>query len=262
VTTPVPETRKIQRYGWIPDLPDHRDHLYAAPPEVLEQLPPSVDLREGCPKTVYDQGHLGSCTANAIAGAFEFDLLRQGLRDFMPSRLFIYYNERAREGTVPCDSGAMIRDGIKSVVKQGVCDENEWAYDIARFADQPPGTCYTDAKRNRAAGYQRVPRTLNQFKGCLAHGYPIVFGFRVYQSFESPEVARTGVVPMPAPGEEALGGHAVLAVGYDDATGRFLVRNSWGPDWGDGGYFTLPYGYLTDRGLSSDFWALLQVTCA
>jgi C1A family cysteine protease len=147
------------------------------------------------------------------------------------------------------------------VVKQGVCDENEWPYDIARFAEQPAGRCYADAHRNRAAGYQRVPRTLNQFKGCLAHGYPIVFGFRVYQSFESPEVARTGEVPLPAPGEEALGGHAVLAVGYEDATGRFLVRNSWGPDWGNAGYFTLPYGYLTDRGLSSDFWALLQVTC-
>lgn len=260
MTTPVPEARQIQRFGWIPDLPDHRDHLYAAPPDVLEVLPSSVDLRDRCPKTVYDQGHLGSCTANAIAGAFEFDLLRQGLADFMPSRLFIYYNERAREGTIPVDSGAMIRDGIKSVVNLGVCDETEWPYDIARFADEPSAQCYTDARGNRAAGYQRVPRVLNQLKGCLAHGYPIVFGFRVYESFQSREVARTGEVPMPGPDEPALGGHAVLAVGYDDATGRFLVRNSWGLDWGNGGYFTLPYAYLTDRGLSSDFWAILQVT--
>jgi C1A family cysteine protease len=260
MATPVPEPRRIQRFGWIPDLPDHRDQLYAASPEVLDQLPPSVDLRDSCPKTVYDQGHLGSCTANAIAAAFEFTLLRQGLDDFMPSRLFIYYNERARGGTIPCDSGAMIRDGIKSVVKQGVCDENTWPYDITRFAEQPPAQCYTDAGHNRAAGYQRVPRLLNQLKGCLAHGYPIVFGFRVYETFEGPEVARTGVVPMPGTQEQALGGHAVLAVGYDDATERFQVRNSWGTQWGNGGYFTMPYEYLTRRGLSSDFWAILQVT--
>src|SRR3954447_3744170 len=103
MTTPVPETRPIKRFGWIPDLPDHRDFLYAAPPAVLGELPPAVDLRDGCPKTVYDQGQLGSCTANAIAAAFEYEVLRQRLADFMPSRLFIYYNERVREGTVPCD---------------------------------------------------------------------------------------------------------------------------------------------------------------
>ena len=256
----APESRRIQRYGWIPDLPDQRDHLYAAPRTVLEVLPSKVDLRDKCPKTVYDQGQLGSCTANAIAAAFEFDLLRQNLADFMPSRLFIYYNERARENTIASDSGAMIRDGIKSVVKLGVCDETEWPYQISRFADKPPARCYADAKKNTAIGYQRVPRLLAQCKGCLAHGNPIVFGFRVYESFESPEVAKTGDAPMPGPNEQPLGGHAVLAVGYDDATRRFLVRNSWGPNWGDGGYFTLPYEYFTEPGLSSDFWALIEVS--
>ena len=104
-----------------------------------------------------------------------------------------------------------------------------------------------------------MPRVLNQIKGCLAHGYPFVFGFPVYESFESQEVAKTGVVPMPGSSEQMLGGHAVLAVGYDDATQRFLVRNSWGDGWGMGGYFTMPYAYLMDRGLSSDFWAILSV---
>jgi C1A family cysteine protease len=254
MTAPTP--RKTKRYGWVPDLPDQRDHIFAAPPTVLAELPPSVDLREKCPKDIYDQGQLGSCTANAIGAAFEFELIKQGLTDFMPSRLFIYYNERAREGTIECDSGAMIRDGIKSVAKQGVCDEVSWPYEISKFTAEPPATCYAEALNNRATTYQRVARTLPQLKGCLANGFPIVFGFRVYQSFESAEVARTGEVPMPGPKEEALGGHAVLAVGYDDSRGRFLVRNSWGVGWGDAGYFTMPYAYLTERGLSSDFWAI------
>jgi C1A family cysteine protease len=259
VATPAPKPRKIQRYGWIPDLPDQRDHIFAAPPTVVAALPPSVDLRVQCPRQIYDQGQLGSCTANAIAAALEFDLLKQGLTDFMPSRLFIYYNERVIEGTVKSDSGAMIRDGIKTVAKQGVCTEELWKYDIAEFAVKPPARCYQAAVKNRVLSYQRVPQSLTSIKGCLAHGYPVVFGFQVYESFESQHVAKTGVVPLPATTEELLGGHAVLAVGYDDASARFLVRNSWGPEWGQGGYFTMPYPYLTERNLSSDFWAVMQV---
>jgi C1A family cysteine protease len=257
MTTPIP--RRNGRFGWIPDLPDHRDHIFSAPAPVLGTLPPSVDLRAGCPPTVYDQGQLGSCTANAIAAAFEFDLGKQQLPDFMPSRLFIYYNERVIEGTVDSDSGAMIRDGIKSVAKQGVCSEDEWKYDTDRFAEKPPGTCYEAALDNQALSYQRVPQSLNQMRGCLAHGYPFVFGFTVYESFEGDEVAKTGEVPLPGAGEGVLGGHAVLAVGYDNASARFTVRNSWGPEWGLGGYFTIPYAYLTDRGLASDFWRISKV---
>ncbi len=258
MTTPTP--RRIKRYGWVPDLPDRRDHLFAAPPAILTDLPSSVDLREQCPKEIYDQGHLGSCTANAIGAAFEFGLLKQGLPDFMPSRLFIYYNERVVLGTEETDSGAMIRDGIKSVAKQGVCTEESWPYDITRFTEKPSDACYQEALDNRVRAYQRVTRRLDQLKGCLAQGFPFVFGFLVYPSFETADVARTGTVPMPGEDESPLGGHAVLAVGYDDATGRFLVRNSWGADWGDDGHFTLPYEYLTNRGLSSDFWALTQVS--
>jgi C1A family cysteine protease len=257
MTTPTP--RQNGRYGWVPDLPDQRDHIFSVPTPVLGTLPPSVDLRAQCPPTVYDQGRLGSCTANAIGAAFEFDLLKQGLSDFMPSRLFIYYNERVILGTVDSDSGAMIRDGIKSVHKQGVCTEDDWKYDIERFTEKPPASCYESALGNQALAYQRIPQSLNQLRGCLAHGFPFVFGFTVYESFESAEVARTGDAPLPAAGEAVLGGHAVLAVGYDDATTRFTVRNSWGPDWGNGGYFTLPYAYLTDRGLASDFWTISQV---
>jgi C1A family cysteine protease len=247
--------RKIKRYGWIPDLPDRRDHLYAVPSTILLKLPPMVDLRPQCPP-VYDQGQLGSCTANAIAAAIEFERMKQGLQDFIPSRLFIYYDERAMEGTIASDSGAQIRDGIKSVAKQGACPESEWPYDISKFAVQPASQCYQDALKDRAVQYSRVARNLDQMKGCLASGYPFVLGFTVYPSFESPEVAQSGIAPMPQPGEAPIGGHAVLAAGYDDGQQRFIVRNSWGTGWGMAGYFTLPYGYLTDRGLSSDFWTI------
>jgi len=251
---------KIKRYGWVADTPDQRDHIYAAPVAHLKKLPPKVDLRSKCPTVIYDQGQLGSCTGNAIACAIQFDRLKQNRKpDFIPSRLFIYYNERDMEGTVSSDSGAQIRDGIKSVAKLGDCPESEWPYVISRFATKPPAKCFSDALKYKAVLYQRVMQSLNQMKGCLASGYPFVFGFSVYESFESPQVAKTGAVPMPTSSERQLGGHAVLAVGYDDKQQRFIVRNSWGRSWGIGGYFTMPYAYLTDDNLASDFWTIRVV---
>jgi C1A family cysteine protease len=251
---------KIQRYGWVPDLPDARDHLYAAPAPVLRALPPKQDLREACPP-VYDQGQLGSCTGNAIAGAIHFDRMKQKLKPaFTPSRLFIYYNERVMEGTVESDSGAQIRDGIKSVSHLGDCPEPDYPYDISKFAQRPSAKAYKDALKYKAVSYSRLVPVLNQLQGCLASGYPFVFGFTVYESFESQEVANTGVVPMPASSEQVLGGHAVLAVGYDDAAQRFIVRNSWGTDWGQQGYFTMPYAYLTSSSLSDDFWTIRLIS--
>jgi C1A family cysteine protease len=148
-------------YGWVPDLPDNRDFMYAAPVENLAALPAKVDLRSKCPKEVYDQGQLGSCTANAIAGALEFDQLKQGLNAFTPSRLFIYYNERVIEHTVNEDSGAQIRDGIKSVGSIGAPPETDWPYVIANFAVKPPPKTTHDAPLGKAVRYQRVPQILN-----------------------------------------------------------------------------------------------------
>lgn len=252
----------VSRYGWVPDLPDQRDHLYAAPAATLSVLPPSVDLRTQCPP-VYDQGQLGSCTANAIGAAIQFDQLKQGATSCVPSRLFIYYNERVMEHTVNSDSGAQIRDGIKSVAKLGACRElPTWPYDITKFAQQPPPPAYEEGLLNQVLQYQRLTHIVNQMKGCLASGYPFVFGFTVYESFESDDVAKTGVLQMPGSKEQVVGGHAVLAVGYSDASQRFIVRNSWGPDWGQQGYFTMPYAYLSNSDLADDFWTIRLVEAA
>jgi C1A family cysteine protease len=242
-------------YGWTPDLPDHRDHLYGAVSKRPAKLAASVDLRVGC-SPVEDQGNLGSCTGNALAGAVEFLENKDKVPFVNVSRLFIYYNERVIEHTVNSDSGAMIRDGIKTLVKQGVCSEKKWPYTISKFTAKPSPACYKEALNHQVTAYARL-QTTDDMRACLANGYPFVFGFTVYESFESSSVAKTGVVPMPNKAKEkVLGGHAVLAVGYDDAQKRFLVRNSWGAGWGMKGYFTIPYDYVGDRNLSDDFWTI------
>jgi C1A family cysteine protease len=258
-------TKKVKRYGWIRDLPDARDLAYAAPLVALRKLPRAVDLRRAFPPP-YDQGDLGSCTANAIAGAFQFVRRAEKQRpDFTPSRLFIYYNERVIEGTVDQDSGATLRDGMKVVAKLGACPEasrpvasSDWPYDVARFTVKPLPACYRVAEKEQVVSYRRVPQSLTQMRACLAQGFPFVFGFTVYEGFESPKVTRSGVVELPGPGEKPLGGHAVAAVGYDDATQRFWVRNSWGSGWGQKGYCTMPYAYLADSQLAADFWTIRQ----
>lgn len=194
------QKKSKRRLGWVPDLPDHRDHLYAVPVKNLKRLPTHVDLRLQCPP-VYDQGQLGSCTANAIVAALEFDQMKQQTKYFMPSRLFVYYNERVMEGTIDSDSGAQIRDGMKCVNKQGDCPEQLWPYIVARFADKPPDTCYANAVKHKTITYQRINRTMNQMKGCLASGYPFVFGFSVYESFMSAAVAKSGHAAMPLAAE-------------------------------------------------------------
>lgn len=251
--------RRIKRFGWIPDLPDARDYMYAAPQPTLQALPARVDLRSACPP-VLDQGTLGSCTANAIASAHRFDQMKQApAAVFAPSRLFIYYNERVIEHSVSADSGAMLRDGIKSIARQGVCAEPQWPYVITKFAAKPPAPCYAAALDHQAVSYQRLLQNLTQMKGCLASGYPFVLGFTVYESFESPDVAASGVVPLPDLREAVVGGHAVMAVGYDDPKQRFTIMNSWGVRWGARGFCTMPYAYLADSDLAADFWTVRLV---
>ncbi len=248
--------KQVQRYGWIRDSFDQRDRTLGVAQRVA--LPLSADLRSKCPP-VYDQETLGSCTANAIAAAVDFERAAQGEPFMHPSRLFIYYNERAMEGTIIADSGAEIRDGIKSVFAQGVCPESEWPYDVSKFSEKPLLPCYADALKSKALQYSRVTQNAYYVRHCLGIlQKPVLFGFAVYESFESEAVAQSGIVPLPGPAEAPIGGHAVMAVGYVDATRRFLVRNSWGSGWGQAGYFEMPYDYLLDPNRANDFWVILK----
>jgi len=250
----VLKPRRIQHYGWRPDTPDLRDRAAkVVAPVRLSALPPSVDLStQAAMPPVYDQGQLGSCTANAIAGAFEYDLRRQNLADFAPSRLAIYYGERVIERTVKSDAGAEIRDGMKVISKQGAGPETLWPYVITRFAQTPPASYVAAAKKHLCLSYERVEQTEVGIKRALAAGYPIVFGISVYDSFESDAVAKNGVVPMPKKTEKLLGGHAILMTGYTKSRVKF--RNSWGKSWALDGYGTLPLAYVLSTDLASDFW--------
>lgn len=245
-----------QKYfkGWIPDLPDFRDKNYCKLTERVA-LPPSVDLRPDAPP-VESQKNLGSCTTFAIIGALEYiEKKDKDIAFEVFSHLFLYYNERDLEGSVASDSGAMIRDGIKTLASLGICNETMWPYDISKFTDKPPQECYDDAKKHLITSYARLD-TIDDIKNCLATGYPVIVGITVYESFETDEVAKTGIVPMPSPSEECLGGHAVSIWGFQDDKQHFIMRNSWSDGWGDKGYFYLPYDYIGNSDLATDFWTI------
>jgi len=244
-------------FGWVRDMPDHRDFRYE--PRLPPRLPPACDLRPSWPP-VRSQGDLNSCTAHAVTAAIEFDLTKQGLVDFRPSRLFVYYNARVREHTIRSNTGVPTREAIKSVKALGVCPERLWRYDPGRFARRPTPRCYHSAKRCRIASYHRLDRNLTTMKACLLDGYPFLVGLVCYSGFTSLTVEHSGVAELPGPREHRVGNHVVMVVGYDDRDERFIVRNSWGVDWGKHGYFTLPYEYLEDEHLSGDFWTVRAVT--
>jgi C1A family cysteine protease len=248
---------KIARYGWIRDLPDPRDTFLAAPPaDKVAQFPAMVDLRENCPAP-YNQGNLGSCTANAIAGAIQFQLGKEALSyNFTPSRLYIYYYERSIRGTIPYDSGASIREGIQAVSNNGYPPEEIWPYDESQFATAPSPDAQSQATGHKVFQSFCLNQTLDHLRGTLADGEPFVFGMTIFDSFESPQVASSGQVPMPGTDEPTIGGHAMMGVGYDDEGQFFWVRNSWGDGWGIGGYCQIPYAYLTNPQLAADFWTI------
>lgn len=171
------------------------------------------------------------------------------------SRLFLYYNGRSIDGTTAEDAGAQIRSVVKAVSKLGGCRETLEPYDVKKFAKKPSAAAFKDGLRSKIGSYARIT-SLNALRGALADGKPVVFGFMVYEGFESEEVAKTGILQMPGKDETCYGGHAVLAVGYDDKEKRVIVRNSWGRSWGQKGYFTMPYDYIADNDLADDFWTM------
>ena len=220
-------------------------------------LPASVDLRSMF-RTTYDQGELGSCTANALCSVFEFETIDEkvdvGLK---PSRMFVYYNERLIEGTVNEDSGAMLSDGIKSLIKYGVCDEKYCPYVISNFTKKPSTAAYRDARTHKVVTATNIEQDIAIMKSSLYNKNPFVVGIAIFESFESTEVAKTGIVPMPKQGEKMLGGHAVCVCGYNET--HWIVKNSWGDKWGDKGYFYLPLVYLVDSNLSTDLWNISKI---
>ena len=240
-------------YGWKKGPARPKPFKYEKPHMMV--LPSSVDLEPQCPP-VYNQLDLGSCTAHAAAGLAEFIMKKDGLNTagWTPARLALYWWNRLQEGTVNEDSGASLHDAMNTLVKFGVPHESLWPYDTANFKTKPVKAVWSDGYQHSVKVGLAVNQDINDIKTRLAQGYPIIFGFVVYESFESQEVATTGIMPMPKPGEEVLGGHAVMAVGYDDKTQMVKVRNSWGSGWGKNGYFFMPYAFITDPQQADDFW--------
>lgn len=247
--------RRQAWYGLRRDTRDQRDHIFNVAPV---HLPPSADLRQWCPP-VMDQGELGSCTAHGITAALRFGLIKAGKPDVPLSRLQLYYDERAIEGTIRSDAGAEIRDGIKTAAKLGVGPESLWPYTIAKFVRKPPAAVYKAALDFQALTYQRVTVAVSSLKAALATGFPVVIGISVYESFEGEDVAKTGIVPLPGEKEQLAGGHCMLAVGYGQKPGFFTVQNSWASDWGDKGFCYLPEAYLGSPKLGSDYWLINTV---
>lgn len=248
------KARKVQGYGYRPDLGDPRDHRYsgtAAPAK-------DVDLRPNMPAPVWDQGQLGSCVWHGTPAVLLYALRSAA---FMPSRLWGYYQTRKLEGDVKQDGGCEIRDAIKVLAKLGCPPESEWPYAISKFAKAPPAKLTKDAAPHEIKAYERIDGAadgtqLGKLLSALSEGLPIVFGTTLYESFESAAVAAGGVVPMPKKGEQVVGGHCMAIFGAKMKSRVFIVRNSWGAGWGDGGYCTVPFDYLGNPDLTTDCWVI------
>lgn len=230
--------------GYVPDTPDARDYRFRTP-IALGELPPACTLPKDR-QPVLDQGQLGSCVAHGTAGAVLFHQ-----PDFMLSRLWLYYKARAMERTTKEDAGCQIRDAVKVLATKGAPPESDWPYDISKFAVRPPAVATRDAKKEVILKYERIA-TPREARACIASGSPYIVGFTLFESFESDEVARTGVVPDPQPGEREIGGHCVLGFGYDETHDEYL--NSWSASWGDRGFFKVSHDYV--QKYASDMWAI------
>jgi len=278
------ETIAKRGMGWLPDYPDFRDYTVESEQispilkkvrllQATRKVPEKVDLRSWC-SPIEDQGELGSCTAQAGVGIVEYFEKRAFGRHMNASRLFLYKVTRNLLKWTG-DTGAFLRTTMGALVLFGVPPEKYWPYQTADFEKEPPAFCYAYAQNYQAISYYRLDPSgtskeelLKRIKTNLSGGLPSMFGFTVYDSISQAE--KNGRIPFPAPGEKLLGGHAVVAVGYDDrmkiknsepggttTTGALLLRNSWGKAWGEEGYGWLPYDYVL-KGLADDWWSLVK----
>ena len=248
--------REIKGYEFM--TPSGSAEKYKASSKVKKSnLPEKVDLRPFMTQ-VEDQKQLSSCTANAVAGAYEY-LVKKYLskKAFDVSRLFIYYNARLRAGKEIKDAGSHIQYAVDSLMKVGACKEETWPYDIKSVNTKPHTESYEVAANFKIEQTKFVPVNLDAWKASLAEGYPIVFGIALFPSFDSCSQNR-GIVPMPSPDEasrSAHGLHAMLCVGFSEIDKMFIVRNSWGEKWGDKGYCYMPYEYIINNKFNmGDCW--------
>lgn len=246
--------RDVAWYGMRADAVDRHDHLFEA--RRATALPRTLSYRDKLP-ACWDQGEIGSCTGHGVGALIRFRKSR-----FMPSRLMLYLGGRIIERTVKVDAGAEIRDVVKAAAKAGVCDEQFWKYDIAKFDDMPPAEDFIRAKRHQIEEYRRVQIGIDDFRHALCDNGPIAFGFEVPESFEEDgegSIWRTGIMKMPGTRERNVGGHCVAAIGYDDDRKLLECRNSWNTDWGDKGNFWMPYDFASDPDQVSDAWIITVV---
>ncbi|CAF1035104.1 unnamed protein product [Rotaria magnacalcarata] len=252
----------IRRSQRLPEKAQLRQTFAAHVLYGASQLPPKVDLRSEM-TAVEDQSQLASCTANCLAGAYEYLTKKANGRETDVSRLFIYYNARVKgnDSEPITDSGCVMTDAIEALEEFGTCLESLWPYELARVNERPSDEAFDQAKAHRINEAIRVDIDLDQMKSCLAQGFPIAFGIDLFRTFD--EASKSGVVPMPDPNDgarETHGSHAMLAVGYSDQSQAFIVRNSWGADWGDKGYCYIPYGYMTNPDFCFDVWTVRKLT--
>lgn len=252
----------VFKHGWNRQPRDNRDRKLVAPPQVYVE---TAMLVKGMP-AIMDQGNLGSCTAHGSLAAFEFCLFEPGAATESLSRLQVYYDTRAMEGTVDQDSGGNIRDAVKVLATIGAAPEALWPYDVTQFDVQPPASVYAAAIQKEALEYRAVEETITGVKGALALGLPVIIGFDVRSNFM--EICSNGLMPLPYGDME--GGHCVCVVGFTDRdytdpilgpipNHHLVVRNSWGPGWGLKGYFLMPYAALQGSS-ASDFWVISETS--
>lgn len=250
----------IKKLGWKPGIEIANAPRFGQQVQALAVLPESVDLRPQCGPNLV-QGNLGSCTAHAIADTCWFAMKKAGKSAYTPSRLFIYYNERALEGTINSDSGASLSDGVRVLLRQGAPHESLWWYNTVKYKVKPCQTVYADGLPHLGTNILSIDNTnITELKNCLALGYPFVIGIEVFNGIMSTATEQTGVIPMPGSTDHSIGGHAMSCVGYADSHQWFIVRNWWGADWGDQGYGYIPYAYLTSSSLASDFWTIRNIS--
>lgn len=276
-------SRQITRYGWQPDLPDHRDHIYNLTASIRfgHQLPAAGGLQPDELPEIWDQGALGSCTAHGSLRVWCAEAMQQQVT--LPpappggaplSRLMQYYDTRAVEGTVGYDSGGQVRDAIRVLATQGCAPETSWPYDISQFTEQPPESCYRQAAGYMSVRYQRIlpGQPGAPMRTALNDRKAITFGFPVPAYFEdgSWDPSSGQPLPLPAPGSQFIGGHCVAATSYD-YTERlssgyggvyrvapfFTCDNSWGAGWGMAGRFNMDARWFGP--LASDLWIISQV---